>query len=576
MKKMKKLASLLLASVMALSMTATAFAAPTDPAEGTGDLVVGDYTPTAYSITVKNQDERLSMEGTYSAYKVFDVTYNKDTNVTNKGAYAYTVAEAFKDFKYTVGEGENAKVYQGEDLVNYLGEFSNNATELDAFAGAVLAYIKERDISASTAVSAASDAESVKIDLAEAGYYLVTSKLTEEDGETVTAACALTTTNPDANVNVKVDVPTIDKVIVNADSTNGGDGNGTAQDVGSKVTFKLESAVPKMTGYESYVYTVHDTLSSGLTFDGESTVKVKIGSQEYTKDSTFTEGEETKSVFTVVTQGDPLKDGESFAIVFNNIISETAGATIEITYTATINEGALSTNVETNTVYLEYSNSPYPTEDGEKPTNDTPEKKVYVYDFDIVIDKYEAGSETTKLLGAKFVLYKEETTKAEGTDTPTTNYFAYYYDEEDKVVWTPITLAEGQTIIDALNAIAADENTTIKITEKETDKDGVASFQGLDSGTYHLVETVAPNGYNKLKDATDVVITATYNEDGTLANSNATVGDNNGQYSLTAKVANNAGTQLPSTGGIGTTIFYAAGIILMAGAVFFVIRRRRA
>ena len=245
---------------------------------------------------------------------------------------------------------------------------------------------------------------------------------------------------------------------------------------------------------------------------------------------------------------------KSITITFNNFIDQksNAGKNIVITYSAIINENALKTNVETNKVDLEYSNNP----NNDTSKGKTPEKVVYVYDFDIVIDKYTGDATTgTRLEGAKFVLYKTVDGK---------NLY-YFYDETAKEVkW--VELADAAAVAAAIQAKT--------ITEVTTDKTGAASFKGLDTGTYYLHETEAPAGYNLLKEDVKVTITATYNDNGTIATSSAT-SSNNGQYQQTQPVLNKAGALLPSTGGMGTTIFYVLGSILVIGAVVLLVTKKR-
>lgn len=522
MRRIKKIASLVLAMIMVMAMAVPVFAS--DPANVSGDQE-------EFKITVKNERESISIDGQqFDAYKLFDVTYNLE----NK-AYTYTLAAAFKDFSYTVESGET---YAGDQLVTYVSGLTNDSAALNAFANAVGKYIADNKIAVSGSATAVN--EVAVITLKEAGYYLVSGGATNENGgddSQVTAAFILDTTNPNVEMQVKADAPSIDKVIVEADSNQGSEGKGTAQDVGSVVDFKLTSTVPNMTGYTSYTYTVHDTMSDGLTFNDD--VAVTIGGTEYRD-------------FTVNT------NGQSFDIVFDKakFVELAAGSAIVITYSATINENALTTDVETNTVNLEYSNDPTSDTDS---TEETPEKKVYVYDFDIVIDKYAGNDENTKLENAKFVLRKKGTSE----------YYKWNTTDK-KVEWIAVQATEGQSEEDAIKAAV----TAGTIDEKATDKNGATTFTGLDSGEYELVETEAPNGYNKLTAPVGVTITITYDSEGKLLESSATM-ENNGQYHQDSKISNNAGSLLPSTGGIGTTIFYVVGGILVIGAGILLVTKKR-
>lgn len=524
MKHARKLASLLLALVMVFALAATAFAANT----------------TEHTITITNE-----MSGhTYTAYQVFsgDIQeLNGKKVLTNivwgSGVDGNAVLTALKAL-------DNSRYEQcttAEDVAAVLAGFSDDSEQLDAFAKVVGGHLGSAAGTSSESKGATSSTYTINVH--GDGYYFVKDTGTIGTNDAATKYILKVVEN--VTVKAKAEVPDIDKVIVNADSANGGEGKGTAQDVGSVVNFKVTSKVPAMDGYTTYTYIVNDTMSAGLTAvdndnDGKIDVTITIGGVAYTD-------------FTVA------QNGQSFTITFNNFINQkvNAGKDIVITYSATINENALTTDKETNTVNLEYSNNP----NDDKSNGKTPEKVVYVYDFDIVIDKY-TGDETTgdRLEGAKFVLYKTVEGKS---------LYYFYDDTAKKVQWN--ALAEGETLETVL---AADYRGSTKITVVTTDAKGAASFKGLDTGTYYLHETEAPTGYNLLKDDVMVTITATYGNDGQITSSSAT-SSNNGQYQQVSKIENKAGTLLPSTGGMGTTIFYVLGSILVVGAVVLLVTKKR-
>ena len=513
MKRVRSILALTLALVLVLAMGTAAFAANT----------------TEHPITIMN----TQASHTYTAYQVFagDVkTLEGKTVLTNISWGAGVDGDAL----LTALKKSNNDVYgacaNAEDVANVLKGFTNSSTELDAFAKIVGEHL---------AAAAGTSTESVSpyvIKVKGDGYYFV--KDTGVLGNNDAATKYILQVIEDSTIAAKVELPTIDKVIVNADSHNGGEGNGTAQDVGSDVSFKLTSKVPAMDGYTSYTYVVHDTLSDGLTFNND--VAVTIGGTTYTN-------------FTVA------QDGQSFTITFNDFINQkaNAGKDIVITYSAKINEKALNRDDETNTVHLEYSNNPY---DGSS-TGTTPDEVVYVYDFDIVIDKYTGDeADGTRLAGAMFVLKN-----AEGK---------YYH-------WNAVTKAVEWVSVDAepdtLNKSAEEIKAAweqLGVTVATTDASGAARFSGLDVGSYSLKEIAAPAGYNLLKEEVTVTITASYNEDGTLKESSAASTDN-GQYFQTEKIQNNAGTELPSTGGTGTTIFYILGSLLVVVAGVLLVTRKR-
>lgn len=477
-----------------------------------------------HTITITNEKSGH----TYTAYQVFagDISDGKLTNIVwGSGVDGDAILTALK----ALDSSPYASCKTAEDVSDVLDRFNDDSVQLDSFAKVVGAHL---GTAAGTSTEVKGETSSTyTINVTGDGYYFV------KDSGTIGADYAATKyilkVVGDVTVAAKAETPTIDKVIVNADSANGGEGKGTAQDVGSVVNFKLTSKVPAMDGYNTYEYIVNDTMSAGLTFNND--VAVTIGGGAYTD-------------FSVV------QTGQSFTIKFNNFISQktNAGNNIVITYSATINESALSTKVETNTVNLEYSNNPNDNTSKGK----TPDKVVYVYDFDIVIDKYTGDEETVNhLSGAKFVLYKMDNSKK--------SY--YFYDATNKkVLW--VELADDAAVSAAI--------TNKTITEVTTDSSGAATFKGLDSGTYYLHETEAPAGYNLLKGDVTVDITATYGEDGQITSSSAT-STNNGQYKQTQKIENKAGATLPETGGMGTTLFYVAGAGLVLVAVVLLITRKR-
>lgn len=548
MKTMKKLASLLLALVMALALTVPA-------------LAVGTY-----SITVKNANKNISINGnTYSAYKLFDVTYD------GQGHFAYTVSEEFKDFTY------NDK--SGDDLIAAVGTMDADA--LDAFAKAALAYALEKNIDAAGTADAAGETATISLD--EPGYYLVTGTATAPDKQTVTAACALTTAKPTAEIDVKADAPSVDKKIVEEGDTLV---EANEASIGDSVNYKITSTVPNMKGYNAYIFVMQDTLSKGLTFNDDDVV-ITIGDKTLKKDTGYTL---TKT---------PNADGTtSLEIVFKDFIQYTADAAITVTYSATLNQDAnLDPNVgNPNRVKLIYSNNPNFDYSGIEvpgdgvPTGETPESVTRTYVTGIKITKVDGKDPTKTLTGAKFeikgegmkvVLVNKEmykasesgtyymlkngtyTTTAPVTDKTSADYNADSYDSTT-IKYEKVTVVDKDTVPTQINATGY------------VDGNGVLTFAGLGAGTYTITELVAPNGYNLLKESITVTITATATLNGctwTVKNGDTYLTATDHLFGLT--VENNAGTELPSTGGIGTTIFYVVGSVLVIGAAVVLITRKR-
>ena len=313
------------------------------------------------------------------------------------------------------------------------------------------------------------------------------------------ALCNLTTTNPDVTIHDKNDMP-FEKT---ADQTN--------VDVGQTVNYTVTGKVPDYTGFNAYTYKVADTMSEGLTFKKD--VKVTVG------------GADVSTACTVAY--DANGNANSFTVTIP-VMNYQIGAEIKVTYSAVVNENAIAV-VSKNNAKLIYSNDP--TTDS---TNESEPVIVNVYTSKIVIDKFETGKKTTKLPNAKFVLYKEVTTDAG------TSLVYYKWNTDKKVEW--VTDMAAATVM-------------------TTNDQGEATFGGLADGTYHLVETEAPAGYNPLTAPVEVKV----------AGSSADIT----KLSVTAEVENKTGTTLPSTGGMGTTVFYVLGAVLVLGAVVLLVTKKR-
>ena len=526
MKKMKKLLSMLLAVVMVLAMAAPSFAA---------------------DIKIKGNASQSLAGKTFDVYQLFSATtVGTDGNDANF-KIAYMVNPAFKsDLIRILNIDESGKTDEQVNLAIITEIEEMKPEEIRAFADAVRNNLNDKQSKTVTVPTPENESIVTEYTIAEleAGYYIIVE---QNAASGATSLCMLESAGASKEITIKSDVPTIDKKIVSGEDRI----LGTSVNVGDTIPFELTSKVPNMEGYTSYKYIIHDTLSKGLRYNLNS-AKVLIDG--------------TPADITVKNEVQ-LDETEKLTITVNDFIKykSNVNANIVITYSATLTEDAIIRDNEENEVYLEYSSNPY--DDNE--TNKTPEKKVYVYNFDIEIDKFVEDEQDTKLSDAKFVLYKE------GENNSKEYYF--WNSDTKKVEWVTIT-DEGLD-----EAIV---NNTI--TEVTTDKNGAAHFEGLAAGSYKLLETVAPNGYNKLETPVEITITTSYNDDGTLNGEEFTstnINNENGitvkheideRYSLVAGIANNAGALLPSTGGIGTTIFYAVGIILMAGAVFFIVRKKRA
>lgn len=580
MKKVKSFFALLLAVIMTLALGTTAFA----------------ETAQTYSITVKNTNENISIAGNeYKAYEVFSATYDAAGHVT------YYATEAFKNFTFTVNgttyNTSSSDATTGLDaLVDVLAKEENNSAVMDDFSEAIMAYISANNITTSYSATAAN--ESATIAVPEAGYYVVTGEAYRADktSEKVVTAYALTTAKPNAEVIVKADIPSVDKKIVEGEKELAAN---TAS-IGDTVNFKITSAVPNMTGYDKYFFVVNDTLSKGLTYDGDSTLTVKIG------DATLVQGTD----YTVESVVDNTAKTTALTIVFKNFIQykDQADAAITITYSATVNQDADLSPVEgnPNTVTLTYSNNPNVTPTGKPGDEDvpgtgdatgvTPESKTVTYVTGLKLLKVDGKDTSKTLAGAKFsisgttqkvVVVNEQIFKA--VDSVAEGETAYYMLKDG--TYTDQAAVEDKTSND-YNADKYDSTTqkyvltnVISTENKEetfqatgyTNAQGILTFEGLNAGTYTITELIAPNGYNLLKNPITIEIKANATADGCTwtVTKDGTELTANTAYLYEFTVENNAGSELPSTGGIGTTIFYVVGSILVVGAGVLLISKKR-
>ena len=332
---------------------------------------------------------------------------------------------------------------------------------------------------------------------------------------TVGALCELNTTKPSVEIKDKNETPTIEKKVQEDSDGNWGDVNDA--DIGQIVNFK--STVSAKPGARNYV--VHDKMDSKLKFG--SVTSITAG------DATLTEG--AGSDYNVVTTG--LTDGCTFHIEFTKtyLDSITDDTNIVINYTAKLTSDAVAGTGYVNETWLDYGDIQH-----------TEHDKTTTYTWKLPIYKYHMDGETkAPLAGAEFILYKgnEESNRdyAKVTDGKLTG-------------WTK-TKAEATTLVSGDN--------------------GMIEVEGLDADTYYLEETKAPGGYNKLAGPVKVEISRAVTDEGAHMTHTLKQDTTNVEK---VEIENKSGTLLPITGGIGTTIFYVLGSILVIGAVVLLVTRK--
>lgn len=565
---MKKIASILLVLMLVLTMAAPA-------------LAEGEPT---HTITITNPKSGH----TYSAYQVFqgDITGGKLTNIDwgdgVNGAALLTALKELEAYKDCTS---------AEDVADVLVGFNNDSVQLDAFAEVVGKHLSQTSSGTSSNPVAGENVYTYTINVTGDGYYFV-----KDTGTSVAEGDAYTKyilhVVGDVEVDAKAEAPTLVKEIVEGSTKV--DANNAS--IGDKVNYELTSKVPKMDGYEKYYFVVNDTLSKGLTFNND--VAIKIGEKTLAKDTDYT---------VTVTDNSSNGTGTSIEIVFKNFIQykdNYAGKDIVITYSAKLNENAvIGSTGNPNKVKLTYSNNPNITDDGttdnpDKPTDNspvgkTPEDTVITYVTGIELTKVnEAGD---RLEGAKFEIVGEKlNTVVVRTDVFTVNENGTYWKLKDGSYTTddPSTESMDQSKYESTTVKyvkAVQENIIVKSKDVQytaaTGADGILRLDGLSAGNYTITEIKAPDGYNMLEAPITINIKWTAPTalvaDGTeqcrwaIADGDTSGAKVNTNGIITLTVENKAGAVLPSTGGMGTTIFYVLGGLLIVAAGVALITRRR-
>lgn len=496
----------MLAAIMMMAMSVTAFAA-----EG----ATGAHTLT---VNVKSTEPAQDLKGqTINLYKLFDVTESKSGETTN---YAYTVNNTYKAALASVLKiDETSKDEDFAAAVTKLG--SDNATAVQKFANDFTAEALTKNLSATANSGKIKEENKTSYtfnDLA-AGYYLV-----YVTGGKDIQSSLVTVDAPTNTVNLKTEAPSITKTA-----------NKETAEIGQVVTYTVTGAIPDTTGYDSYVYKINDELTKGLDFVNDANGTACTDNKVAVKVA-FTDGTDASTAPTtaaLVTNNSKKMSLDLSTWVRAN--QGNKGKAFTVTYYAKVNKDAEVTN--NNKASLEYGNNPSDT------TTTTPsEAKTNTYPLDIKkINKKTSGL----LAGAKFSLYRSETDAKNGENAIT------------------VTGSNGNYVVDPVS-------TTTEFVSVEKDLGGYnLRVNGLEAKDYWLVETQAPEGFNKLTDPIKVTIT----KDG---DTNWTVKKNNtAEDDKIIDVENSTGSLLPSTGGRGAIAFAVIAAILVFGVAVSFIRDKR-
>ena len=331
----------------------------------------------------------------------------------------------------------------------------------------------------------------------------------------VGALCNVNTTRPNVEINEKNGTPTVEKK-VKEDSKDTFESSNTA-DIGQTLEFK--TTITAQAGAQNYV--LHDKMDAGLTFTGTVSVSLK---KNDTKPEQILENNKD-----YVLKTSDLGEICTFHIEFTKDLCDSlsAGDQIIVSYSAILNENAVVGNAgNKNDTWLKYGNG-----------TDTAHSSTTTKTYEIPVFKYTGNNKP--LAGAKFTLSKN----SNGSD--------------------PIELIKVNDETKDLTYRVAKTGEKPVATEITTPSNGKFVIQGLDADTYYLTETEAPKGYNKLASPITIVIA----EDGKVTS--------NGSEVTTVNVENKTGTLLPSTGGMGTTIIYMAGAILVIASGIVLVSKKK-
>lgn len=495
--------------------------------------------------------EEVRAHHSFEAFQIFQGDVSDDNTKISNVKWGKNITNS-TDFleKLTADptiSGEFNNPTTAQDVLAVISKWHDSDDNSIAFARFVCHYLYSGAVDPGTSIPSSGDVVEIPID--GAGYYLIVDTTDFSTGDSYHAynSFLLKVNKGKFNLPIKPKFvkPTVEKKVYDNDnndiSSAGGWGSSADHAINEKFKFQLIAKLPASSDraydyYDNYTVRFTDTLSEGITFDNLDTVEITNGDGSTPQE--ITEGNYT------LKRNDPQSITLSIDNVKNYVPNLNKGATITVTYTAHLNDKAAvntadgaSNGENKNSVYLQYSNNPRINTS----LDQTPESKVRVYTYQLNNTKYRDDDiPGNELEGAGFRLYSDKacTEEQEVKLYKKGNFYYPIKDATDK----------------AQDAV-----------EMFSDEHGQFNVKGLDAGTYYLKETNPPADYSACADK-EIVISATHDVNHVSLS---------GNLSTTIINKKAGGITLPSTGGIGTTIFYVVGGGLMVAAIVLLVTKKR-
>ncbi len=543
MKKNRKLTALLVAACMTLPMAATNFTVPMVASAGAGSIIINDAT------------SQNSNAENMNAYQVFTGIYDTESGIlaVNDWAEGFN-AEGFTQALINdsifgnafAGISTTPSQATAQAVAKKIADLNNTSQE-EAVARYAVQYKGSTPSGTPSLLGT-----TLKITDLDDGYYVIVDSGAEKD-EALTLGLLQVGSSEELTVTPKRVVPTVKKTAKDSKDSAVYDSVVDCYK-GEEVDFKVEVNVPDLSKYTDYYLEIVDTL--GNDFSSLTNVQLRLddaqAGSEITSDNEKCIINSNSNEINIKIENAKDYSNKKLYLTYSAILNENA----------TTGENAFTDETQKNKVFVKYLNDP---NNAWKPTGDntintpttlslTTDAVVRAYTYQLTIDKFESDNDEHKLENAKFVL------KDSNGDN------AKYVQKIEE--------SEGKYKIEWVT----NKN---QASEFETDSNGAVSIVGLDAGTYWLEETAAPKGYNILTDSIKVTIAPSYTGtpkvldtlSGTVNDADATTDEPTGN--ITVVVANNKGAQLPSTGGIGTKIFYILGGTLVIGSGAALVIKKR-